>query len=139
MVTVNARALLQAALDPSPEAMYYVDTKKGDVVKITASMNKTELLRFKTLLDKEVDRFLKLPRPTGEETYADMAAFRATVKDKKLQERLQMAVTGGGTLRNHVDALSPVPLEKERWYKFRETRILQRLQGWLRENGLKTS
>lgn len=136
MVSVNARALLNAAQDPSPEAVFYVDSQKGDVLKITRSTPMAELARFKAMADKDADRFLKIPRPTSVETYADMDAFRATLKDKKLQERLQLAVSGGGTLRNYLDALNASPSEKERWYKFREARILQRLQDWLRQNGL---
>lgn len=136
MVRVNARALLNAAQDPSPDAVFYVDTQKGDIVKITRSTPMAELARFKAMTDKDADRFLKVPRPTGAETYGDMEAFRATVKDKKLQDRLQLAVSGGGTLRNHLDALNPSPSEKERWYKFREARMLARLQDWLRQNGL---
>lgn len=135
-VRINARALINAVQDPSPDAVFYLDSKNGEVLKITRSMNLAELARFKAMADKEADRFLKVPRSTSEESYGDMAAFRASVKDKKLQDRLQMAVSGGGTMRNFVDALTPSPQEKERWYKFRESRILARLQDWLRQNGL---
>lgn len=135
-VRVSVRALMNAAQDPTADAMFYLDSKTGDVLKITRSMNLAELARFKAAADKEVDRFLKIPRPTSEETYGDMEAFRATVKDKKLADRLRLAVTGGGTLRNFVDALTPVPAEKDRWYKFRDARLGARLQDWARQNGM---
>ena len=59
-----------------------------------------------------------------------------TVKDKKLQDRLRVAVSGGGTMRNFLDALTPIPAERERWYKFRESRIRERLLSWLKQNGM---
>jgi hypothetical protein len=135
-VRVNARALLNAVQDSTPDVVYFVDSQKGDVLKVTRSMNLTELARFKQQADRDPDRFLKVPKPTGEETYGDMEAFRASLKDKKLQDRLRLATTGGGTLRNFLDTLNPVPQERDRWYKFRESRILGRLGEWLRQNGL---
>lgn len=135
-VRVNARALINAVQDPSADAVFYLDSQSGEVMKITRSMNLAELARFKAMADRDRDRFLKVPRPTSEETYGDMEAFRASVKDKKLQDRLKLAVSGGGTLRNFVDALTPSPAEKDRWYKFREDRIVARLQEWLRQNGM---
>lgn len=135
-VRVNARALINAVADPGADAVYYLDSQSGEVKKITRSMDKVELARFKTMAERDRDRFLKVPHPTSEETYADMDAFRASVKDRKLQDRLKLAVSGGGTLRNFIDALTPSPQEKDRWYKFRETRVVARLQEWLRQNGL---
>ncbi len=133
---VSTRALLNAVQDPNPQVVCFVDSHNGEVLKLSPGSNMAELARFKTMSGSDPDRFLKVPRPTGAETYADLDAFCATVRDRKLADRLATAVRGGGTLRDFLDALTPVPGEKERWYRFRESRTMERLQNWLRQNGL---
>jgi len=135
---VNLKAILQALADSPPDVVVYVDSQSGDCLRLSRSAPLAELARFKAQSDRDPDRFVKVPRPTGEETYSDMAAFLATVKDKKLQDRLRMEVQGGGTLRNYVDTLHASPTEKDRWYRFREERVRERLLAWLRSNGLAT-
>lgn len=133
---VNLKALQAALADPSPEVIVFIDSHSGEVFRLSRSAPMAELARFKAQADRDPDRFVKVPRPTSEETYSDMAAFTATVKDRKLQERLRREAEGSGTLRGFQDGLAPVPLEKERWHRFRDERVRQRLQVWLRSNGL---
>ena len=133
---VDLRALLRAVADLPQDAVLYIDCKNGETIRIMRSSPVAELTRFKSQSDREPDRFVRVPRPSSEETFGDMAAFLATVKDKKLQERLRLASTGGGTLREFLDALTPVPQEKDRWYRVREARVMERTQVWLRSNGL---
>lgn len=133
---VNLKALLTALADPSPDVVIFIDSHTGEVARLSRSAPMTELARFKTQSDRDPDRFVKVPRPTAEETYSDMAAFAGSVKDKKLQDRLRLEVTGGGTLRSFVDQLLAIPTEKERWHRFRDDRVRERLQSWLRANGL---
>ena len=135
-IHISLRALVSAALDPSKDMVYSVDTHTGDILKISLHGSVAELQRLQTLTVRDPHRFLRVPKPTGEDTYSDMMAFCATTKDKKLQERLQRIIRGGGTLRDFIDTLTPYDVEKERWYKAREARIAQRMQNWARENGL---
>lgn len=133
---VSLKAFLAAVADTDQDVVFYVDSHRGEILKMSRSMPLAELARFKTMTDRDPDRFVKVPKPTAEESYGDMDAFMASVKDKKLQDRLQLSIRGGGTLRNFLDALSPNPIEKERWYKFRQARIQTRAQDWMRQNGL---
>lgn len=132
------RALARAVSDTNPDAVYFIDSNNGSVMKIGKGAPMSELARFKAESDRDPDRYLRAPRSTSEESYGDIAAFIATVKDKKLQERLQTAVRGGGTMRNFLDSLQPVPAEYDRWHKFREARILGRCTEWVRQNGMET-
>jgi len=133
---VEVRALLSAVTEPASDVLWYLDSHDGRALKISRSTPQAELARFKGQHERDAERFLKIPRPTSEETYSDMVAFQATVKDKKLQERLRLELSGGGTLRNFLDVLQPCAAEKQRWYNFRESRLTERIRGWLRENGL---
>ena len=133
---VDLKTLLTALADPSPDVMIYIDSHSGEVARLSRSAPIAELTRFKAQSDRDPDRYVKAPRPTAEETYSDMTAFVGTVKDKKLQDRLQLEIRGGGTLRNFVDTLLSIPTEKERWHRFRDDRVRGRLQSWLRSNGL---
>jgi Uncharacterised protein family (UPF0158) len=136
---VRLPQLLQAVADPNPEIVPFLDTHLGEVHKIGRQASAADLARFKQASERDPDRFLRIPRTTAEESRADMVAFMATVKDKKLQERLQLALRGGGGLRDYQDKLLAVPAERERWFTFRDGRVAVRLREWLRQSGLEAA
>ncbi len=118
----------------------YLDTKSGTIVNISPSSPMSELQRFKERMAKEPDTLLKVPHITAEENYGDMDEFIRVCVDKKLAERLKLARSGGGTLRNFLDAMeSAAPREKEQWKNFREQRIQSRLKHWLSQMGVAVS
>ena len=133
---VRLASLLAAASDPNPEVVAFVDSHTGETVRVSRAASPADLLKFKQQSERDPDRFLRVPRPTAQEGVGDMTAFLPTVKDKKLLERLQLAMRGGGGLRDFQDKLLAAPMERDRWYKFRESRVAGRLREWLRQSGL---
>ncbi|MHB2020579.1 MAG: UPF0158 family protein [Candidatus Xenobia bacterium] len=133
---IDFNAVLTAHKDPSGKVVYYLDTRTGAVVALSPTTPMAQLVKMKERMKSDPDSLLKIPHVTQEETYADMDAFIAHTPDKKLQERLKVAKSGGGTLRNFLDVLMAYPKQEGEWKAFREQKVQGRLKDWLRNLGL---
>jgi hypothetical protein len=81
-------------------------------------------------------RYIAVPEADSNEGYRDMEDFIATVRDERLQDRLWRAIGGRGAFRRFKDVLGGHFHERERWFEFQETRLLQRVLEWLKEEGI---
>ncbi len=77
------------------------------------------------------DRFIVIPAEGSHEGYRDMEAFIATARNRRLQERLERAISGRGAFRYFKDVLLDYPAEREHWFQFRQDRLHQRMLDWL--------
>jgi Uncharacterised protein family (UPF0158) len=77
------------------------------------------------------DRFIAIPSEGSHEGYRDMETFIATVHNRRLQERLERAISGRGAFRYFKDVLLDYPAERERWFQFKRERLHQRILDWL--------
>ena len=82
------------------------------------------------------DRFISIPAESSREGYRDMEAFIATVRNQRLQERLERAISGRGAFRYFKDVLLDFPAERERWFQFKQERLHQRILDWLETYGI---
>jgi hypothetical protein len=81
-------------------------------------------------------RFIAIPSEDSHEGYRDMEAFIGTVLNPRLQERLERAISGRGAFRYFKDVLLDHPSERERWFKFKQDRLHQRMHDWLEAQGI---
>jgi len=81
-------------------------------------------------------RYIAVPKPESGEGYRDMEAFIATVRDRRLQERLWRAISGRGAFRYFKDVLAEHPRERERWFAFSDARERERVLEWLESEGI---
>lgn len=81
-------------------------------------------------------RILAIPQQDSHEDYRDMEAFIATVRNRRLQERLERAISGRGAFRYFKDVLLDYPAERERWFQFKQERLHQRILDWLEAHGI---
>ena len=65
-----------------------------------------------------------------------MEAFIETVEDERLQDRLDRSIRGRGAFRRFKDALEEHPIERERWFAFKDARLRGRALEWLAEEGI---
>jgi hypothetical protein len=77
------------------------------------------------------DRYISIPPEGSHEGYRDMEAFIDTVRDRRLQERLERAISGRGAFRYFKDVLLDYPAERERWFQFKRKRLHDRILDWL--------
>ncbi len=81
-------------------------------------------------------RYLTVPTADSHDGYEDMEDYIETVRDDRLQERLQDAIHGRGAFRRFKDVLGDYPEARESWFKFRDDRVRQRALDWLENEGI---
>jgi hypothetical protein len=81
-------------------------------------------------------RYIDIPSESSHEGYRDMEDFIFTVRNPRLQERLERAISGRGAFRYFKDAILDYPAERERWFQFKQDRLHQRILDWLDEQGI---
>jgi hypothetical protein len=87
---------------------------------------------FPVMMDSS-GRFAAIPKQDSREGYRDMEAFVETVEDGNLRRLLDVALNGKGAFRRFKDALYDFPAESERWFKFSEERVKERILEWLED------
>jgi hypothetical protein len=76
-------------------------------------------------------RYIAVPSDDSREAYRDMEAFIDTVEDGRLRERLERAIHGRGAFRRFRDVLSEEFHERDRWFRFKNDRVEERMRAWL--------
>ena len=87
-------------------------------------------------VDAYLERFLMVPQADSREAYRDMELFAETVTDAHLRDLLAVALNGRGAFRRFKDVLLDYPAERERWFAFSAGRWRQRIDDWLRDEGV---
>ena len=87
--------------------------------------------------DEAPDRWLAVECPGSRSGYRDMVHFAATVSDRGLADRLDIALNGRGAFRRFKDLLGREPAELERWWVYSEDRRRGRARAWLATHGLR--
>jgi hypothetical protein len=81
---------------------------------------------------------IAIPSESSSEGYSDMEVFIDTVRNPRLRERLEQAISGRGAFRYFKDVLLDYPTERERWFQLKHALIQQRISEWLEEHGITT-
>jgi len=81
-------------------------------------------------------RFIRIPPPEVRDGYEDMEEFISAVGNQRLQDQLWVAIRGRGAFRRLKDVLADHPTERERWFGFRDARVLERVHEWLADEGI---
>src|SRR5574341_418303 len=123
--------LYYAFEDSSGDHRYYLDLETGEVIFISEYYMDTE---EKEELEEKIDegiggRYIFIPGADSHEGYEDMVGFMETVKDANLKDKLCIALSGKGAFRRFKDMLLPYPEEEERWFKFKEEKLTERIRA----------
>jgi hypothetical protein len=81
-------------------------------------------------------RYIRVPEADSHTDYRNMEEFIITVRETRLQGRLEGAIQGPGSFRRFRDVLARHPQERERWFAFKDQRLRQRALEWLAEQGI---
>lgn len=134
---LKLKDLLTALGDRSRDSKYFLDKKSGKLYCIKVdNLQSADTKEFMILRQKEPERCVEIPKLPSEEQYKDMKAFLGTLKDIKLSERLDRLIDGSGSYRDFLDGFAGKENEKQNWYNFRDRRLKERLQSWLKTQGL---
>ena len=81
-------------------------------------------------------RYISVPHAEPSEAYRDMEEFITTVRNQRLQDRLWQVISGRRPFRRFKDVLVNNPTEREQWFRFRDSRLRERVLEWLEEEGI---
>ncbi len=124
--------------DSSCEHRGYLDKKTGEIIQIFDDiMDPDEMEELDDKVDEGLgERYIAIPNAESYEGYQDMEDFIETVHDMNLKEKLNIAISGKGAFRRFKDVLNYYPKERERWFKFKDEKVKERVNEWLDEEGI---
>jgi hypothetical protein len=137
---IDMHELMWAFESCSIESRYFLDIKTGEVI-FTSDLTSTqeEQEEFEIKIDADPQRYIPIPEEDSRQAYDDMVDFTNTVKDKTLQDKLEIALNGKGAFRRFKDVLIDYPQERQQWFDFKNVRIGKRIKMWLEENEIEIS
>ncbi len=132
---IDLQELCAAFEDSSDDHRYFLDFQTGEVnLDIFDAAEREELDEMVEEASKK--RYRYLPIAESQVGYEDMKEFIETVKGANLKEKLSIAISGSGAFRRFKDVLNYYPKERERWFKFKDEKIMERVNEWLDEEGI---
>jgi hypothetical protein len=134
-VLTNLQELCAAFEDSSIDHRYYYDLETGGIILDFLDITEREKLN-KIAGEDTLERCRYLPIAESHEEYEDMKEFIETVKGTHLKEKLYIAISGRGAFRRFKDVLNSYPKERERWFKFKDERVTERVNKWLEDEGI---
>jgi hypothetical protein len=81
-------------------------------------------------------RYVLVEKANSSEGCRDMDEFIQTVQDQQARERLKDAIGGPAAFRGFKYVLGRYPGERERWFRFKDARLQERILEWLRGIGI---
>ncbi|BAF58253.1 MAG: hypothetical protein HPY89_09985 [Pelotomaculum sp.] len=131
-VPVTIAWMVNAFENSSEHSEYYLDMQTGDI-KYFSPMDFPEHAELIKKLDRQTDRYIRLPKLDRELSVRVEREFAATVPDPSLRSLLENALANGLKFRN---ALMEHEEERRRWYKFQNEKYEEYLRRWFREKGI---
>jgi hypothetical protein len=117
--------------DSSYQHEYYLDLVTGEILLLTEYMDDEDGKKLRKKIDDGLDRYERIPKAESHEGYEEMQDFITTVKNERLSELLEVAISGKGAFRRFKDVLLNYPEERERWFHFKDNRVQARALEWL--------
>ncbi|MBU4223057.1 MAG: UPF0158 family protein [Euryarchaeota archaeon] len=132
---IDLQELCAAFEDSSYDHRYFLDFQTGAVnLDIFDAAEREELDEMVDEDSKE--RYRYLPIAESQVGYEYMKEYIETVKGANLKEKLSIAISGSGAFRRFKDVLNSYPKERERWFKFKDEKVMERVNEWLDEEGI---
>jgi hypothetical protein len=117
------------------EGGHYLDLTTGEVVSFTGLDDELSELEIEAGLGE--GRLIAIEPLASSVEYAWMAQFAESIGDPSLRRLLDVALDGSGAFRRFKDVLRDYPVDRERWFAFRDERLRQAARRWLDEHGSK--
>ena len=134
-VPADMQELCYAFEDSSDDHRYYLDLETGGIT--LDFLDKTEREELDEMVGEDYqERYRYLPTAESHEGYEDMKEFIETVKGTHLKEKLYIAISGRGAFRRFKDVLNSYPKDRERWFRFKDEKLMERVKEWLEYEGI---
>lgn len=131
-VPVTLAWIVNAFENSSQNSEYYLDLQTGDV-RFFSPMDFPENDETMKKLDKNPDRYIKLPKLEQELALKIKQDYITIVEDPYLKDLLEKALAVEIRFRN---VLLEYEDARRQWYKFQNDRYVEFLKGWFGEKGI---
>ena len=139
-VHVDLQELCAAYSHHSADSRYYLDLETGEVIYVSEFMDDDLTGELEERIEEGYgERIISIPCESSAEGYRDMEDFIVTVEDERVREKLIVAVNGRGAFKRFKDVLLDYPESRDRWFGFKEGRVLDRVYEWLEFEGIDVS
>jgi hypothetical protein len=125
-VPVTMAWLINAFENSSKHSEYYIDLQTGDV-RFFSPMDFPEHEETMKKLDRQADRFVRLPKLEEEFSLKVKQDFIATIEDPDLKKHLEEELETNTRFRR---VLMDYEDERRRWYKFQNEKYADHLKQW---------
>ncbi len=133
---IDMKYLIFAWQDESPDHNYYLDIELGSVQFLQRDLK--DLRDLTDELETHSKRFLYLPKPKLSELKADISDFIETMSDTRLQNIATIAFESPDLSGSFNKILASNKDELNRWQEFRDNRVRERIEEWLKANFVQT-
>jgi hypothetical protein len=131
---------LEMALTADPARWsHYLNRRTGEVEMVPVDrLDDEETWPTEDEIDARLDAGHLIPiEPLGSSVeYGWMAEFAATVANRRLRNRLEVALASRGAFRRFKTALLDDPAERDRWFASRDGRLRAAALEWLAVQGI---
>jgi hypothetical protein len=117
--------LMSAVESNDEEAMQDLPDWEKDLIEIAEN-----------ICNDESGRFVDIPRKPLYEAYNLMVEFAGSVKNKRLREKLEIALDGKGAFRRFKNVIADYPDEEKKWFAFKDKRMREDVIEWLYDLGI---
>ena len=131
-VPVTTAWLINAFENSSQHSEYYIDLQTGDV-RFFSPLDFPEHEETMKKLDRQPERFVKLPKLDEEFSLKVKKDFIATMEDHDLKNHLTDELETSTRFRK---VLMDYEDERRLWYRFQNDRYLEHLKQWFMEKGI---
>lgn len=135
---VDLTELCIALKTEASELRWYLDVTTGELLLVTHEYEPDDHGGLTVAEIKSTpSRFVEVPAAAEDESLGDMRAFVAEVLDPRLQESLELALTGVRPERRFKATLNWIPGLVDHWHTFSQGRMEARALAWLHSLGYK--
>jgi len=133
-VLANISWIVNAFENSGGHSEYYLDMQTGDV-KFYSPMDFPEHVIITEKLDKQTDRYIKLPKRDKDFCLRVKREYASLVEDPYLKELLEKAVDGQEE-QAYRNILMEFEDARRRWYSFEYEKYKEFLLEWFRQKGI---
>ena len=131
-VPADFEEICDAFEDSSVNHRYYLDLKTGEIIFIAKGKEESE---------EQIDGWfaeccIAIPKISSNDGCEDMEYFIESVEDESLKKKPHIAIDGKGAFRRLKNILLKYPEEREKWFKFQNARVKERVRKWLEDEGI---
>lgn len=112
----------------SPELKSYLNLFSGDVIRVFDGSDK-----LKEISSDTNEEYVLIDPISSREQYCWMEEFIEIVEDASLKDKLNIAIDGKGAFRRFKDVLMAYPVEREKWFTKRSSKLYAHMIEWLKK------